>query len=276
MAGAHSRVARRFVRGCTRSRRTLASTIFGEAGVERSRISCKCGRDRCRRVSGRRLAPAVPRQAPRRGRSRRPDAREGDAVTRIPRCDTDPHAPPTRRSAACAKCWDGQVPRSQRCSTAPSRPSTAHCNEPAPLCSATRHTTATIGPRDHRPRREDRLVERYIAAHEAADADMLVQLLAEAARFTMPPRAVWFEGRDAVAAEFRRGWGDDRTDIGGSCRPEPTCSQPRAPISERGTTTPIEASASSYWQHQTTRSRKSPCSPSHSCSLHSDCASTLP
>lgn len=57
---------------------------------------------------------------------------------------------------------------------------------------------------------EDRLVERYIAAHEDADPDRLVQLLADGARFTMPPRAVWFEGRDAVAAEFRRGWGDDR------------------------------------------------------------------
>ena len=55
------------------------------------------------------------------------------------------------------------------------------------------------------------MVERYIAAHEAADADRLVHLLADAARFTMPPRAVWFEGRDAVAAEFRRGWGRDRT-----------------------------------------------------------------
>ncbi len=27
----------------------------------------------------------------------------------------------------------------------------------------------------------------------------------------MSPRAVWFEGRDAVVAEFRRGWGRDRT-----------------------------------------------------------------
>ena len=58
---------------------------------------------------------------------------------------------------------------------------------------------------------EDRLVERYIAAHEGADADLLVELLTDAARFDMPPRATWFEGRDAVAAEFRRGWGQDRT-----------------------------------------------------------------
>jgi RNA polymerase sigma-70 factor (ECF subfamily) len=58
---------------------------------------------------------------------------------------------------------------------------------------------------------EDRLLGRYIAAHEAADADALAHLLADTARFAMPPRAVWFEGRDAVVAEFRRGWGPDRT-----------------------------------------------------------------
>ena len=57
---------------------------------------------------------------------------------------------------------------------------------------------------------EDRLLERYIAAHKAADVDALARLLADTARFTMPPRAVWFEGRDAVVAEFRRGWGRDR------------------------------------------------------------------
>jgi RNA polymerase sigma-70 factor (ECF subfamily) len=57
---------------------------------------------------------------------------------------------------------------------------------------------------------EDRLLGRYIAAHEAADVDALARLLADTARFTMPPRAVWFEGRDAVVAEFRRGWGRDR------------------------------------------------------------------
>ena len=56
-------------------------------------------------------------------------------------------------------------------------------------------------------REEDLLLGRYIAAHEAGDADELAELLADAACFTMPPRAVWFEGRDAVAAEFRRGTG---------------------------------------------------------------------
>jgi RNA polymerase sigma-70 factor (ECF subfamily) len=58
---------------------------------------------------------------------------------------------------------------------------------------------------------EHQLLRRYIAAHEAADADALADLLTDAARFTMPPRAVWFEGLDATVAEFRRGWGPDRT-----------------------------------------------------------------
>jgi len=57
---------------------------------------------------------------------------------------------------------------------------------------------------------EDRLLGCYIAAHEAADVDALARLLADTARFTMPPRAVCFEGRDAVVAEFRLGWGRDR------------------------------------------------------------------
>lgn len=74
---------------------------------------------------------------------------------------------------------------------------------------------------------EHRLLRRYIAAHEAADADALAHLLGETARFTMPPRAVWFEGRDAVVDEFRRGWGRDRT---GDWRLVPTCAnrQPAA------------------------------------------------
>jgi RNA polymerase sigma factor (sigma-70 family) len=41
------------------------------------------GRDRRSRVSGRRMAPAVPRRAPRGGRSREPDDREGDRIARL-------------------------------------------------------------------------------------------------------------------------------------------------------------------------------------------------
>ena len=51
-----------------------------------------------------------------------------------------------------------------------------------------------------------------------AAVEGLKQLLLSEA-LPMPPRAIWFEGRDAVTAEFRRGWGHDRT---GDWRLEPT------------------------------------------------------
>jgi RNA polymerase sigma-70 factor (ECF subfamily) len=44
------------------------------------------------------------------------------------------------------------------------------------------------------------LVESYVDAWERADADALAAMLAEDAAFTMPPQALWFRGRDAIAA----------------------------------------------------------------------------
>ena len=43
-----------------------------------------------------------------------------------------------------------------------------------------------------------RLVEEFLAAWEAADVDRLAGLLAEDARFTMPPLPAWFDGREMV------------------------------------------------------------------------------
>jgi RNA polymerase sigma-70 factor (ECF subfamily) len=50
---------------------------------------------------------------------------------------------------------------------------------------------------DHKLRR---LVEAYVEAWEQRNVDAIVALLAEDARFVMPPYPNWFEGRDAVAA----------------------------------------------------------------------------
>jgi RNA polymerase sigma-70 factor (TIGR02960 family) len=44
-----------------------------------------------------------------------------------------------------------------------------------------------------------RLVAEFVAAWEAGDVERLVGLLAEDARFTMPPLPAWFDGRQMVA-----------------------------------------------------------------------------
>ncbi|WP_020525113.1 sigma-70 family RNA polymerase sigma factor [Catelliglobosispora koreensis] len=47
------------------------------------------------------------------------------------------------------------------------------------------------------------LLESFVAAWERADVDTLVSLLAQDAKFTMPPLPAWFDGRAAVARFFR-------------------------------------------------------------------------
>ena len=53
---------------------------------------------------------------------------------------------------------------------------------------------------------DDRLrdvVERYIDAWERGDADAILAMLAEDARFAMPPLPTWYRGRDAIGAFVR-------------------------------------------------------------------------
>ena len=49
------------------------------------------------------------------------------------------------------------------------------------------------------------LIERFTRAWDAADVDAIVELLTDDATITMPPYPSWYQGRDAIAAFFRRG-----------------------------------------------------------------------
>jgi RNA polymerase sigma-70 factor (ECF subfamily) len=49
------------------------------------------------------------------------------------------------------------------------------------------------------PTEEERsLLQRYVDAHDRADASALVELLREDARLTMPPTPTWYDGRAAI------------------------------------------------------------------------------
>jgi RNA polymerase sigma-70 factor (TIGR02960 family) len=50
--------------------------------------------------------------------------------------------------------------------------------------------------------RERALVQAFMQAWNASDVSALVALLTEDAKFSMPPLAAWFDGRDAIAAFF--------------------------------------------------------------------------
>ncbi|MGN6723896.1 MAG: RNA polymerase subunit sigma-70 [Marmoricola sp.] len=79
---------------------------------------------------------------------------------------------------------------------------------PAAINSALQRAHATLEEqapdRDLRPRlsssEERAVLEEFVHAWEAADVERLAGLLAENARFVMPPRPTWFAGRDDVVA----------------------------------------------------------------------------
>src|SRR5439155_13016961 len=61
--------------------------------------------------------------------------------------------------------------------------------------------------RSSEPSEEEReLLQRYVDAHERADADALAQLLREDARLTMPPHPVWYAGRKAILIASEKGF----------------------------------------------------------------------
>jgi RNA polymerase sigma-70 factor (ECF subfamily) len=57
---------------------------------------------------------------------------------------------------------------------------------------------------------ERALLDKYMAAHERADASTVVELLREDVRFTMPPQPTCYQGREAVAAFFENALGAGR------------------------------------------------------------------
>jgi RNA polymerase sigma-70 factor (ECF subfamily) len=61
--------------------------------------------------------------------------------------------------------------------------------------------------RSSEPSAEEReLLQRYVDAHERADADALAELLRQDARLTMPPIPTWYAGREAILIAMRQGF----------------------------------------------------------------------
>lgn len=79
---------------------------------------------------------------------------------------------------------------------------------PAAVNSALQRARATLAQREPQPGDDDPDVDRqavkvFVDAFTAGEVERVVELLAEQARFTMPPLSAWFDGRTAVA-EFLR------------------------------------------------------------------------
>ena len=51
------------------------------------------------------------------------------------------------------------------------------------------------------------LIDRYVRARESGDLDGFVALLRDGAKFAMPPRRQWYEGRDPIRRFFAGVWG---------------------------------------------------------------------
>jgi RNA polymerase sigma-70 factor, ECF subfamily len=60
------------------------------------------------------------------------------------------------------------------------------------------------------------LLRRYLEAHERQDVDGLAALLRDDARLTMPPHAVWFQGRDAIVRASAKGFDPEFGELRGA------------------------------------------------------------
>src|SRR5699024_6917293 len=93
--------------------------------------------------------------------------------------------------------------------------STRECAEllettPASVNSALARARGTMSTHDAGPaeRYDEELLMNYVAAFEAYDVQRLVTLLAEDARFSMPPYELWLQGRETIE-QWWRGQGTD-------------------------------------------------------------------
>jgi RNA polymerase sigma-70 factor (ECF subfamily) len=83
--------------------------------------------------------------------------------------------------------------------------------------SALHRARSAVGERSLAPLEEidPDLLARYVRAWEAGDADALVALLSEEVTLVMPPARLWFSGRAAFEAFFRRRIGPRLQQMGG-------------------------------------------------------------
>ena len=85
----------------------------------------------------------------------------------------------------------------------------------AAVNSALQRARKVVGElRGTQPERDDRtrheVAQRYLAAWEAGDVDAIVAMLADDARYSMPPLPEWYQGHDAIRAFLVRGPLTDR------------------------------------------------------------------
>jgi RNA polymerase sigma-70 factor, ECF subfamily len=78
----------------------------------------------------------------------------------------------------------------------------------ASVNSALQRARARVIPVPARPPvdEERELLARYLDAHDRGDVNALAELLREDARLTMPPHAVWFDGREAILVASAKGF----------------------------------------------------------------------